>query len=240
MQVAFASRMDPSTRFELPDEDEDVMPGVPWGRPSQFFTPAYWVVRSKAHERLETYGRFKTGRCLVEEYAHCLLGGHGITAEMGWAAFKRIAGSGLLFGNATPERYEALLVEPLVVNGRMIRYRFPRRKAGQLAAGVPVVARFAEMELTDLELRTRLMELPGVGPKTASWVVRNHRGSDDVAIIDIHIARAGKRMGLFDDGAHPARNYFGMERSFLEFANAVQVRASVLDQMMWDIIRRIG
>ncbi|MDZ3993341.1 hypothetical protein PspTeo4_24872 [Pseudomonas sp. Teo4] len=40
-------------------------------------------------------------------------------------------------------------------------------------------------------LRDWLLELPGIGYKTASWVARNWLDADDVAILDIHILRAG-------------------------------------------------
>ena len=42
-----------------------------------------------------------------------------------------------------------------------------------------------------LSLREFLLQLHGIGYKTASWIVRNFTGSDDVAIVDIHLRRAG-------------------------------------------------
>jgi endonuclease III len=41
------------------------------------------------------------------------------------------------------------------------------------------------------------MSLPGIGPKTASWIARNWLDADDVAILDIHIMRVGQVIGLF-------------------------------------------
>jgi endonuclease III len=46
-------------------------------------------------------------------------------------------------------------------------------------------------------MRQLLLSIEGIGPKTASWIVRNVMGSDDVAIIDIHILRACTGMGVF-------------------------------------------
>ena len=50
-------------------------------------------------------------------------------------------------------------------------------------------------------LRDALTAIPGVGLKTASWAVRNHRASDSVAVLDVHIVRACEHLGVF-----PARS----------------------------------
>lgn len=81
--------------------------------------------------------------------------------------------------------------------------------------------------------RDDLMRIPGIGPKTASWITRNWLGSDDVAILDIHIIRAGLLIGLFDRGQTVPRDYSAMEERFLSFARALNVRPSLLDAVMW-------
>ena len=64
--------------------------------------------------------------------------------------------------------------------------------------------------------------------------------SDSVAIIDIHIYRAGLLMGLYHSSETPAKHYFKMERRFLEFANAIGVRASILDALIWRQMKDAG
>ena len=81
------------------------------------------------------------------------------------------------------------------------------------------------------------MELPGIGPKTASWIVRNWLGSDDVAILDVHVLRAGILMGLFPEDCRLPKDYEVLEKKFLDFARAIQVRASLLDAIMWRDMR---
>ena len=48
----------------------------------------------------------------------------------------------------------------------------------------------------DVVLRDALTAIPGVGLKTASWAVRNHRASDSVAVLDVHIVRACEHLGI--------------------------------------------
>ena len=49
--------------------------------------------------------------------------------------------------------------------------------------------------MSPVALRDWLLAIPGIGPKTASWIVRNRTGSSAVAIIDVHILRAGTSAG---------------------------------------------
>lgn len=89
------------------------------------------------------------------------------------------------------------------------------------------------------QFRDDLMEIPGIGPKTASWIARNWLGSDEVAILDIHIIRAGVLIGLFDSRQSVPRDYKAMEERFLTFARALDVRPSLLDAVMWREMRKL-
>jgi thermostable 8-oxoguanine DNA glycosylase len=82
-------------------------------------------------------------------------------------------------------------------------------------------------------LRDDLMTFVGIGPKTASWIVRNHLDSDEVAIIDVHVLRACREMNLFPEDISLPRDYVTLERKFLNFAEAINVRSSLLDAVMW-------
>ena len=168
-----------------------------------------------------------------------MLGGHGMPAELGLAAYRRLRNRGLLRAIPTETALEAALSEPFsTARGASRHYRFPRQKARYLA-GCLEALRSINPPDGDVALRTRLLELPGIGPKTASWIVRNHRGSDRVAIIDIHILRAGRHVGLFPSSWQPPRDYFRLEAAFLELAAALKVRASLLDALIWDYMRRL-
>ena len=77
------------------------------------------------------------------------------------------------------------------------------------------------------------MEIKGIGPKTASWVARNWLDADDVAILDIHIYRAGLLGGFFDDNLTVERHYEKLEDTFVQLADSMHVRTSELDAVMW-------
>jgi thermostable 8-oxoguanine DNA glycosylase len=224
-------------QLDLPDPDEMVIPGIRWGVFDELLTPAYWRGQAWQHEMIGTYARLRLGRNLVEEVAACLLGGFGMKAEIGLAAFARLRDRGLLLGTPSMSELESALAEPFSIRGASRRYRFPRQKARYLSACLKRLETFSE-PLDDAAFRDRLAELPGIGLKTASWIVRNYRGSNRVAVIDVHILRAGRHIDLFSPDLEPQRHYRALEESFLRFAAAIGVAAGMLDGLIWDYMRR--
>ena len=224
----------------LPPAGSEVMSGVKWGAFDQLYTPAFWVGRSWQLEAEQTPQSYRLGPTLAHEVTACLLGGYGIPAEVGLAAYRRLDEIGIPERTASAEEIAAVLMEPLPILGRLVRYRFARQKAEYLATALALLHEASVEQLDDRELRTFLISLPGIGPKTASWVTRNWRDSDAVAILDVHICRACALAGVFSVDADPARDYFKLENRFLAFAAAIDVRASILDNLMWQTMRRLG
>lgn len=231
---------DGNYRFlDLPDADDWVMPGVRWGAFEHALTPAFWVSQAW-QEGLPEEG-FRLCGSLRDEVVTCLLGGHGAPAEVGLAASDRVIAA-LESDPAGPHDHqwaEALLTEPLLVAGRLVRYRFASQRARYLAGTLSGLAKIDEDALDDLALRDALCGLPGIGPKTASWIVRNRRASDQVAILDVHIVRACVHMGVFPENADPARHYLDLERRFLEFCELTKAKASLIDAVMWATMRQL-
>lgn len=225
--------------LDLPEPALEVLPGIAWGCASEWFTPAFWKFQSSAMRAKYTSKTYRLGRTFREEVAVCLLGGHGLPAELGLAAFDRLRDRNLLHCEVEQSQLEEALTEPLDVGGRWRRYRFPRQKAKYLWHALQAVETIPDT-LPPKHLRNHLTLVPGIGPKTASWVVRNHFSSNEVAILDVHILRAGATMGLFSADADPAKHYFELEDRFLEFCDAIEEPASQLDALMWDFMRRIG
>ncbi len=238
MQEMYSLIADTIERLELPDPHDFVLPEIRWGAFDELLTPAYWRGQAWQHERLGTYRQLRIGKTLSEEIAACLLGGFGMRAELGLAAFARVRDRGLLHDVPAEDVLERALAEPFIIHGRSRKYRFPRQKARYLSACLKRLSDFNEPS-DDVVLRDRLAEFPGIGPKTASWIVRNYRGSNSVAVIDIHILRAGRHIGLFPTEFNPQRHYCDLEDLFIRFAAALDTGAGMLDGLMWDYMRRL-
>ena len=228
--------LDPGPVVELAGRGE--VRSVRWGQPWQFDTPAYWIAQAEMFRPIDNY---RIGANLAEEVAACILGGYGLPALVGVRAFETVRDAGLLDQDrsATAIEFERVLRAPLLVGDRFVRYRFPRQRAGRVAAALERL-QGASPPAHGVQLRDWLLRLPGVGPKTASWIARNHTGTDDVAIIDVHVLRAGQRAGVFDPSWTAARDYPRCEALFVAWARFGGVRASVVDACIWSQLSRNG
>ena len=222
-----------AVRIELPDVNAELMRGVRWGAIDALPTPAYFACQVFARRLLGRPPEYRLGRSLMEEVGACLLGGHGIPARVGIAAYEHLRARGA-FGKVacSMKQLEAWLKEPLQIGTSTVRYRFAAQKACYLAAALPLV-RHAPPLTVGRDLRDWLLQLPGIGHKTASWVARNWLGADDVAIVDIHIMRVGQAVGLFPRDCTVERHYPALEQLFLDFSSRLDVRASELDAVIW-------
>jgi N-glycosylase/DNA lyase len=220
-------------QIELPSPGEEVLPGLRWGAIDAFPTPAYWAYQVMARRIAGQQLRYRLGNTLAEEVGACLLGGHGIRAGTGLAFFRHLRDQGA-FARATSESdLTELLSQPVEIDGRAVRYRFARQKAHFISCALKRLYGSVAPTSSGRSLRDWLMEIPGVGPKTASWVARNWLDADDVAILDIHILRAGDIAGFFRPGLKVERDYLVLEQQLLRFSEALGVRASELDSVIW-------
>jgi N-glycosylase/DNA lyase len=206
---------------------------VSWGRPWQTGTAAYWTALT-ALDGIAGGGpgRHRLGATLAEETAACILGGFGQPYETGLAAFHAVRDAGMLDGAPSADRIRAVLLQPLPVGGTLRRYRFPAQRAARLAGALAFLQN-CEPPRDARELRDWLTGAPGIGPKTASWIVRNQLGSDDIAVLDVHVVRAGAAAGVFDPSWTPAGHYALLEGMFLGWAAAGGVSAADLDAVIW-------
>lgn len=228
MGVDNPSRLSPSA---------EIVPGVPFGRPEWVPSPAFWLsLASQGWTDDERYVS-EPGSPLADDVAFCILGGYGIRMEVNQAAWDRLKAAGALTPPVDEATIEALLLEPLSVLGRSVRYRFPTQRAGRLAKALNWLEELELDEMSPLALREELMTQPGIGPKTASWIVRNWTGTDEVAILDVHVIRAGQIMGLFPENIRLPRDYAALEARFLDFAEALRIPASYLDALIWREMR---
>lgn len=238
-QTVLASDGESWREMRLPAPDEEVMPGVPWGHFDAVLTPAFWASQVWIHSPGGQLEQYRLGATLREEVAACMLGGYGMPAELGLAAFERLRRYGLLDAGSSAVAIEAALREPLQVGARTLRYRFARQKAAYLAEALKHLDAVVPEGARGRGLRDRLATLRGVGPKTASWITRNWCDADDVAILDVHVCRACEAAGVFVRGSSPSNKYYELEARFLSFATALSVRPSVLDNLIWQTMRRL-
>lgn len=240
MQLAWAGSGETARAVSIPNACEEIVPGVAWGTPDVLNTPAYWAVRCRWDDANPDY--VSPDATLAEETGFCLLGGYGIRYEVNAAAYERLKAHQVFDLDAPIMQQDILrlLNEPLEVEGRSVRYRFPNQRARRLADMRERLRHISRDDFDAHGMRDALQRIEGVGPKTASWIVRNLLGSDEVAIIDVHILRACTLMGVFPADIRLPRDYARLEHRFIAFSEALDVRPSVLDAVMWSEMRTVS
>ena len=205
---------------------------IDWEEAGRLYTKSYWEVQYYLAKH-ESYS-YKLGTNLLEEIVACLLGGYGLKAEMGLLAFHRMRNLRLIRQNVSLSEIESAICRPFNLNGKKVHYRFPHQKAKYIYS-------FLQREDIDefenmygCALRNKLMSVNGIGPKTASWIARNFGNCEDVAIVDIHIYRAGRLAGFIDRNWDIQRDYFKIEESFLDFCNSINASPSKMDSIIWN------
>lgn len=215
----------------------DVCLAFDWGEAHELGTPAYWTDQTR---RRGQSGDYRLGRSLREELAACLLGGYGIKARVGLAAFAHLRSCRVLASGATEAEIAERLHEPLDIDGRPVSYRFPNQRAQRLAAALRVFDASGPAPEDPEALRGWLLALPGVGPKTAAWIVRNVTSTNSVAIVDVHVRRAGLAAGFFAADWTLPKDYGSYETCFLAVAALGAVNAGELDACIWNQLQALG
>lgn len=212
-----------------------------WGEPHELGSTAFWIHLAREAELPES---LRIGDTLAEEVAACLLGGFGMPADIGWAAFDALKDEGLLARGRRPSasEIETVLSIPLTIPGRPrpTRYRFPKQRGIRLSQALEMVEAQSYWPDDPRELRDALCLLPGVGPKTASWITRNMTQSDDIAVLDIHIHRVGIAAGFFPAAWKLPRDYKLFEDAFCQVAAIGEVSAALLDAVIWRTMHDLG
>jgi N-glycosylase/DNA lyase len=188
---------------------------------------------------------------LRAELLFCLLGGHGISYELNLSAADRLWERGLF---RTPRRLPKRSIqaelrkaqfEPRRSNGDLRRYRFPVRKAELLFAaqlwleGIGSLAAEISAISCELERRDFLCSCPGIGPKSASWLLRNCGYARELAVLDIHVVRAMQACGRIDK-ADLARDYEIVETEYLSWCRDYEADPARFDLIVWDFSRSRG
>lgn len=205
---------------------------IDWEDAARLYTKSYWEVQY--YLAMHDVYSFRLGANLLEEVVACILGGYGLKAEMGLLAFHRMKNLHLIRSGVSLTEIENAISRPFSLNGKIVHYRFPHQKAKYI---------YSFLQRKDIDefrviygssLRNKLMSVKGIGPKTASWIARNCGNCEDVAIVDIHIYRAGRLAGFIDRNWDIQRDYFKIEESFLNFCHSINASPSKMDSIMWN------
>lgn len=218
----------------LPSPSEELLEGVQWGSYDVLYTPAFWKMQYHIANFSDGRTSHRLGNNIIEEVVACILGGFGLPAEMGLMAFTRLRERKLIKHDTDYQVIYEALREPFnVKSGKHATYRFYKQKSKYIWEFLKRGDLNAIPLEDDLQLRNWLLTIKGIGPKTASWITRNWLNSERVAILDIHLIRAGIIAGIFQKDSDVSKSYFELENKFLSFCQALDVKPSNMDALIW-------
>ncbi len=203
-------------------------------------------------DRVEASSKKLNEKHLWWELSSCILSSQ-VPYDLAVAAADQIASEELLVDdNLDPEdllyRLIATLRKPLNVKGRQRSYRFPVARAHYLSAARVTITseKCSLLELVDrfkcaTDARAWFVKnLPGIGPKQASMLLRNIGASYDLAILDRHVLNYMSKLGIYSgtdlyiSGLKP---YLRHESVLREHAQDLDCPVGILDWAIWIVMR---
>ena len=184
---------------------------------------------------------------IEDELLFCLLGGFGITYEHGRSASSTVRHLRPFSGDWEDESLfnELLSVlmcpqfEPRRRDGSFRRYRFPKQKASAIVKARhwiidhgPLYERLHQFP-SPRDRRKFLSQCPGVGFKTASWLLRNLGLGSGLAIIDVHVLRALLMAKRIPKDVRIPKDYEMVEEAFLAWCDELDAPSAAFDLFVW-------
>jgi N-glycosylase/DNA lyase len=216
------------------------------GRP-QSTLEAAWRVCAELFCEATGHEQVTSAECFEHELVFCLLSGFGITYEhalsasehvVALAPFDRRWSQEVLKSRLYAELNQAQF-EPRRRDGSLRRYRFPQCKAELVVAarewlsGKDDVVGELAATTCERERRRLLCCCPGIGPKTASWLLRNLGLAKELAILDVHVLKALRVAGRISALKLP-RDYELAEQAFLDWCRDLDAPAAAFDLFVWE------
>lgn len=207
-----------------------------WRAAEGFYRQAVTPSRVVRHEDIE------------DELLFCLLGGYGITEEHGrsaWLTVRQLEPfSGFWRDDDLFQKIMATLevpqFEPRRADGSLRRYRFPKRKAAIIVKARRWVRSRKPLEDCLLywddpkDRRRILLGCPGLGLKSASWLLRNLGMGDELAVLDVHLVRALQDAKRIDNKIRLPRDYYAVEKAFLDWCHELNAPSAAFDLFIWE------
>ena len=208
----------------------------------------YWRSVEGAYRQTVVPSRIIDHADVEDELLFCLLGGYGITEEHGrsaWQAVRQLEPfSEVWRDDDLFTRIMATLelpqFEPRRADGSLRRYRFPKRKAAIIVKARGWVRSRKPLDecliyWDDPKDRRRiLVGCPGLGLKSASWLLRNLGMGDGLAILDVHLVRALQNTKRIANDVRFPRDYYTVEKAFLEWCRELDAPSDAFDLFIWE------
>ncbi|MBO8172980.1 MAG: hypothetical protein H0Z33_13960 [Bacillaceae bacterium] len=201
----------------------------------------------------------KSNEQVIDEFFFVVLGGFGISYELNKSGLHVLKNKGLIEAKYYSSISNLYIIEnvikrelskkqfyPITCNGQFRKYRFVETKPKVISkAGYWLWENchwrlFDKLnELNSFDARTWLCECPGIGMKSASWLLRNTGFNNDCAVLDIHILRFLGYLGYNIPKNITEKVYLQYEEALRIICLKIGVPLGKMDYLLW-ILGRNG
>lgn len=197
------------------------------------------------------------GQDIIDEFFFVLLGGFGISFEQNLSALNVIKKKGFIdcelycdddiaykTSISLKKELSCPQFEPLTREGKFRKYRFVETKPTVISlAGLwmwkeckwNVLEKIETMKSS--EVRVWLCDCPGIGMKSASWLLRNVGLNDDCAVFDVHIMRFLSKIGFDVPAQLTEKTYLQLEDNLRNVCANIGTSLGNLDYLLWVLSR---
>lgn len=199
----------------------------------------------------------KTNEYVLDEFFFVLLGGFGISYELNLSGLYILKQQGLISDGYYHEKNRLAFIEekireqfskkqftPTTANGQPRKYRYIETKPRIISNAGYWLWEDCEWGLYDKlqsmntnQARIWLCSCPGIGMKSASWLLRNTGLSEDCAVFDVHIIRFLSYLGFHTPESLTEKTYLNLEESLREVCSNVGVPLGKMDYLLWLLSR---
>ncbi|NQT26660.1 DNA lyase [candidate division KSB1 bacterium] len=187
---------------------------------------------------------------LWEELVCCILSSQ-VKYELSQVVTQNLKRNGLLDITIDNFFYEyslrIVLKEPVNLENRFVKYRFPNSKAKQIASAWEkiygsgsCIRKIIESCDNPKELRLKLTNIvSGLGMKQASMYLRNISNSYELAVIDTHVLNYMKLLGIskYIPSSISKTQYLNQENILIKYAENFGYPVGCVDHAIWIVMR---
>ncbi|SHJ57008.1 Thermostable 8-oxoguanine DNA glycosylase [Clostridium amylolyticum] len=193
---------------------------------------------------------------LIEEFFFIVLGGFGISYELNISALRVLKHKKLLNSNLFINKEDLIITSELLKNEFNTKQFEPRTKSSELrkyrfidTKSITVAEAgywlWSECQWNiDKKLQTEgnkarewLCNCPGVGLKSASWLLRNIGYCENYAVLDVHILRFISKMGIEVPKNLSEKSYLYVEDTLRNLCDNIGVTLGKMDYLLWTLGR---
>ena len=244
------AQQDTTTTFRALPLSADILVGESQGhwQGKTFDLEENWQFAEGLYLQAVTPSKVVRHEDIEDELLFCLLGGYGIAEEHGrsaWLTVRQLEPFSEFWRD--DDLCEKIITtlelpqfEPRRADGSLRRYRFPKRKAAIIVEARRWVRSHKPLEECLLywddpkDRRRILLGCPGLGLKTASWLLRNLGMGDELAVLDVHLVRALQDAKRIDNEIRLPRDYYAVEKAFLDWCHELNAPSAAFDLFIWE------